>query len=952
MKKWISLFLSVLMCMMCFNFSVFAEENENNISLLASASEMDSQGKVQVSISITKNPGLNNMGFEVSLEGFKLIGCEIHTLTGTNTNLVNDTTSTSDLPTDEPFPISLVSVDPMVDTDAVGTFATLTYQKKDSVSYGVKTLQFNFSNPFGVSSSDWNKVMGFNEMESVNVLVPDPTYINQLSSITGTIFKMGDELTFSQDFSVHARTYGGEDIELEPDFYSVTSTSDGALITVIKNYYGTAPTLNVSATAKAATSITLNPTTVSATVGDTKESIASKVKYTARYNDGSTSEGKEVTAAMLGEIDLSTSGQKTVTVTAEGQTATLTVDVAEHEHTPGEVQGTNKDATCTEPGSIQYWECTQCHQKFSDEACTQPIETDVIPALGHKLTHHPEVPATCKSDGTEEYWGCERCTLLFSDAEGKNNISAPKTITRLGHNLVKQDEVPATCTTAGTEAYWSCSRCSKLFSDENGAVEIASPTEITALGHNMTHHKAIPSNCTVNGQIEYWSCDRCEKNFADAEGNTVVETLDAPLASHTLTETEAVPPTTTASGNEAYWTCSVCNQMFADETGSNKLDTIPVIPSLEDTVEATTPQTSVNDTTVEAAVQTISNQINALLPEGYTATVNVTEGGYTAPVAGTADNLKGTAGSITYTVTITSDTDASDTVTTEAKTLTITAQEYVAPSAPSYTITVSGAYADKTTAKAGETVTVTAPYRYGYRFAGWYTSSNLDLPDRSPVSFVMPNGNVTIEAVYTRVIYYPTVDYDPPVRPSRPESEPNEVEDGWHGDQYYLDGEPVTGWLEIEHGEWYYFDRTGSMVTGWELVDNTWYYMYDSGVMATGWVKVDGSWYYLKDSGAMATGWLWVDNNWYYLSGSGAMKTGWVWVGGSWYYLSGSGAMKTGWVYVGNKWYFLKSGGAMATGWLEWNGNWYYLNNPNGDMAVDTQTPDGYYVNSDGIWVR
>ena len=58
----------------------------------------------------------------------------------------------------------------------------------------------------------------------------------------------------------------------------------------------------------------------------------------------------------------------------------------------------------------------------------------------------------------------------------------------------------------------------------------------------------------------------------------------------------------------------------------------------------------------EAAVQTISNQIDALLPEGYTATVNVAEGDYTAPVAGTADNPKGTAGSITYTVTITSDT--------------------------------------------------------------------------------------------------------------------------------------------------------------------------------------------------------------------------------------------------------------------------------------------------------
>ena len=945
-NKIFSLLCAIMVLISFFPTSAFqtyaAETGSIELSTQTSQVILDSNGNaesIEVEVNISQNPGiyaiefilpdtlLNN--FDVSVSDGDILG-PFENVKNTNRWGWFDLMAASD-------------------STATGVALRLTLKPKAGLStqnYEIG-LQLYSDSTFNMNG----ELISFS-ITPCTISVVQSTDIKSISA-EGTIYYDGSAYTTGSGFRVTATLYDGSTKELSSTEYSISGTDSTAIITYTgSNYIGEAPKATVITTAKEATAITLNPTTVSATVGDTKESIASKVKYTARYNDGSTSEEKEVTAAMLGEIDLSTSGQKTVTVTAEGQTATLTVDVAEHEHTPGEVQGTNKDATCTEPGSIQYWECTQCHQKFSDEACTQPIETDVIPALGHKLTHHPEVPATCTSDGTEEYWGCERCTLLFSDAEGKNNISAPKTITRLGHNLVKQDEVPATCTTAGTEAYWFCSRCSKLFSDENGAVEIASPTEITALGHNMTHHKAIPSNCTVNGQIEYWSCDRCRKNFADAEGNTVVETLDAPLASHMLTETEAIAPTTTASGNEAFWTCSVCNQMFADETGSNKLDTIPVIPSLGDTVEATTPQTSVNDTTVEAAVQTISNQINALLPEGYTATVNVAESGYTAPVAGTADNPKGTAGSITYTVTITSDTDVSDTVTTEAKTLTITAQEYVAPSAPSYTITVSGAYADKTTAKAGETVTVTAPYRYGYRFAGWYTSSNLDLPDRSPVSFVMPNGNVTIEAVYTRVIYYPTVDYDPPVRPSRPESEPNEVEDGWHGDQYYLDGEPVTGWLEIEHGEWYYFDRTGSMVTGWELVDNTWYYMYDSGVMATGWVKVDGSWYYLKDSGAMATGWLWVDNNWYYLSGSGAMKTGWVWVDGSWYYLSGSGAMKTGWVYVGNKWYFLKSGGAMATGWLEWNGNWYYLNNPNGDMAVDTRTPDGYYVNSDGIWVR
>lgn len=172
--------------------------------------------------------------------------------------------------------------------------------------------------------------------------------------------------------------------------------------------------------------------------------------------------------------------------------------------------------------------------------------------------------------------------------------------------------------------------------------------------------------------------------------------------------------------------------------------------------------------------------------------------------------------------------------------------------------------------------------------------------------------------------WYPTYRPETPVVDTKPAN-------GWNGDKYYQNGTAVKGWLEL-YGNWYYFDRSGSMVTGWIEVDDTWYYMNSNGKMATGWLQRNGNWYYLKSSGAMVTGWYRVD--------------------GTWYYFAGSGAMKTGWVMTGGKWYFLKDSGAMATGWLQWKGDWYYLNTPNGDMAVDTKTPDGYYVNADGIWVK
>lgn len=187
---------------------------------------------------------------------------------------------------------------------------------------------------------------------------------------------------------------------------------------------------------------------------------------------------------------------------------------------------------------------------------------------------------------------------------------------------------------------------------------------------------------------------------------------------------------------------------------------------------------------------------------------------------------------------------------------------------------------------------------------------------------------VTVRAKY--LPWNPGTPWYPNYRPETPVVDTKPA-NGWNGDKYYQNGTAVKGWLEL-FGNWYYFDRAGSMVTGWVEVDDAWYYMNSNGKMATGWLQWNGSWYYLKSSGAMVTGWYKVD--------------------GTWYYFSGSGAMKTGWVMSGGKWYFLKDSGAMATGWLQWKGDWYYLNTPNGDMAVDTKTPDGYYVNADGIWVK
>ena len=248
------------------------------------------------------------------------------------------------------------------------------------------------------------------------------------------------------------------------------------------------------------------------------------------------------------------------------------------------------------------------------------------------------------------------------------------------------------------------------------------------------------------------------------------------------------------------------------------------------------------------------------------------------------------------------------------------------------------------TTSGGKLESLPDAFRTGYIFTGWYTE-NGDL--------------VTVDTVFTKdttlyagwrfiPVYVPDIpSYNPggsssgstsggntssgTVKPSEPEFE-------WvRRDGYtylYVDSRMMTGWYQEENGDWYWFDEdTGIMSEDcWEKIDNVWYAFDDFGVMLTGWQEIDGKWYYLKDWGGMATGWQLIDGVWYYLRSDGSMAANaWVQTNGQWYYLTGSGAMAT-------------------ARWVEWKGDWYYLYS-SGIMATNA-TIDGYYVNSNGVWVQ
>lgn len=81
----------------------------------------------------------------------------------------------------------------------------------------------------------------------------------------------------------------------------------------------------------------------------------------------------------------------------------------------------------------------------------------------------------------------------------------------------------------------------------------------------------------------------------------------------------------------------------------------------------------------------------------------------------------------------------------------------------------------------------------------------------------------------------------------------------------------------------------------WVKTGTTWQYIDEKGnVLKDAW-HYDTStnkYYYLKFSGDMTTDWRFINGNWYYFDESGAMQTGWLQSkSGKWYYLNPSGEM-------------------------------------------------------------
>lgn len=100
--------------------------------------------------------------------------------------------------------------------------------------------------------------------------------------------------------------------------------------------------------------------------------------------------------------------------------------------------------------------------------------------------------------------------------------------------------------------------------------------------------------------------------------------------------------------------------------------------------------------------------------------------------------------------------------------------------------------------------------------------------------------------------------------------------------------------------------------------------------------------------------WIQDQNGWWIKKTDGSYpKNEWVMVNNLWYHFNENGYMQTGWYTdINGKIYLLDfNSGAMYQGWWLINSNWYYFDS-NGVLLVNAITPDGFQVDSNGVWIQ
>ena len=127
------------------------------------------------------------------------------------------------------------------------------------------------------------------------------------------------------------------------------------------------------------------------------------------------------------------------------------------------------------------------------------------------------------------------------------------------------------------------------------------------------------------------------------------------------------------------------------------------------------------------------------------------------------------------------------------------------------------------------------------------------------------------------------------------------------------DSEYLISGRYLINGDYYTFNESGELLTGWQSFNEQWtYHDENSGRAVRGWYSKAGKKYFFDPtSSIMTTGWRTIDHQRYYFDQSGAMVTGWQKIHGKIYLFHKNGSLNLNTVVIQGKTYSFQSDGSL-----------------------------------------